>query len=654
MRDKADTLDLVESADQRESSYRLLVDGVTDHAVYMLDVSGHVIIWNSGAQRIKQYTAAEIIGQHERVFYTDEEVRRGEPEANLEAAVLNGRFETNAWRRRKDGSQFWANVVIKPLRNDDGLLIGFAKVTSDISERRRSEQIIQESGERINAIIETMVDGVILIDSLGKIQKFNFACTKLFGYRREEVIGQNVKMLMPQHYRTEHDTYLENYHRTGVRKIVGSGREVVGERKDKSTFPMNLSVGETKQDGELLFVGVIHDLSVRKRTEEQLVQAKKMEMVGQLSGGIAHDFNNLLTVIIGNADTLSDKLRSRPDLRQLCDSIVNAGDRGAELTRRLLAFSRRQTLRPAVIDCNRLIESMKVLLRRALREDIEIATRLDTDAISAFADPAQLESAILNLALNARDAMPGGGLLRIATSSISLDQHYRDNHPEVAVGDYVLITVTDDGEGMSPEVCERAFEPFFTTKEVGKGSGLGLSMVYGFIKQSNGHVAIYSEIGLGTTVRLYLPAAQVARSADERADAEREVPTGSGNILVVEDDPFVRGYAVGTLESLGYQVTTAVNGQEALDKLARDTKFDVLFSDVVMPGGISGRDLAERAHKMQPDMKVLLTSGYALDVLAARGPLNEKLMILNKPYRKAELAVRLREILAGGFKPDQE
>jgi len=650
MRDKADTLDLVESADQRESSYRLLVDGVTDHAVYMLDVSGHVIIWNSGAQRIKQYTAAEIIGQHERVFYTDEEVRRGEPEANLEAAVLDGRFETNAWRRRKDGSQFWANVVIKPLRNDDGLLIGFAKVTSDISERRRSEQIIQESGERINAIIETMVDGVILIDSLGKIQKFNFACTKLFGYRREEVIGQNVKMLMPQHYRTEHDTYLENYHRTGVRKIVGSGREVVGERKDKSTFPMNLSVGETKQDGELLFVGVIHDLSERKRTEEQLVQAKKMEMVGQLSGGIAHDFNNLLTVIVGNAEFLGEQLGVRRDLKQLADDIGRAGERGAELTQRLLAFSRRQMLRPAEIDCNELLTSVHKLLRRTLREDIEIRTDFDPDVIPVFADPVQLESAILNLALNSKDAMASGGCLTLSTANASLDDHSQDLHPEVPFGEYVIISVSDNGEGMPKEVIQHAFEPFYTTKEVGKGSGLGLSMVYGFIKQSNGHVAIYSNPGLGTTIRMYLPQllSNLLKKGQKASNKESNIPRGSETILVVEDDPFVRSFVVMRLESLGYSIIAAVDGNDALRKLRTDVHIDILFTDIVMPGGIDGWELAEQAKQIRAGLPVLLTSGYALETLVQQGRLQAGAKVLSKPYRRDALARRLREILLVG------
>jgi nitrogen-specific signal transduction histidine kinase/CheY-like chemotaxis protein len=414
---------------------------------------------------------------------------------------------------------------------------------------------------------------------------------------------------------------------------------------------MDLSVGEAQQEGESIFVGIIHDLTERKRTEEQLVRAQKMEAVGQLSGGIAHDFNNLLTVIVGNAEFLSDTLKARADLKKLADAIVAAGERGAELTRRLLAFSRRQTLLPVEIDANRLVIGMQQLLRRALREDIELRTALADDLWAAFADAGQLESAILNLALNAQDAMPDGGCLTVATTNVPLDERYRALHPEVPAGRYVMIAVTDDGEGMPPQVLQRAFEPFFTTKEVGKGSGLGLSMVYGFVKQSNGHVTIYSEPGLGTTVRLYLPAASGGPVVETdptiaqlpAADAKPE-PT-RGTVLVTEDDPFVRAYAVACLESLGYRVIAAIDGNEALALLAQGTAADLLFTDIVMPGGMNGWELAERAQRLRPALKVLLTSGYALETLAARGRLHPDTVVLNKPYRKAELARRLREVM---------
>jgi CheY-like chemotaxis protein len=373
-----------------------------------------------------------------------------------------------------------------------------------------------------------------------------------------------------------------------------------------------------------------------------------MEAVGQLSGGIAHDFNNLLTIIIGNAETLSAKLEARPDMKRLAEAIAGAGERGAELTQRLLAFSRRQMLQPVEVDCNRMVEAMREILRRTLTEDIDIRVTLEKELWSAFADPAQLENAILNLSLNARDAMPSGGCLTLGTANVPLEEDYQQLHPEVPPGNYVMLSVSDDGAGMAPEVRERAFEPFFTTKEVGKGTGLGLSMVYGFAKQSNGHVTIYSEPGLGTTVRIYLPAGSTTLvKAPEAAEPAVEAPArpDANIILVVEDDPFVRNFAVTTLQSFGHQVIAAVDAQEALAKLHQPGRIDILFTDIVMPGSVNGLQLAEQAKQIRPGMKVLLTSGYALETLASRGRLPQGVSILHKPYRKAELSKRLAEVL---------
>jgi PAS domain S-box-containing protein len=517
-----------------------------------------------------------------------------------------------------------------------------------LAQFQETQRALRESMARLTAVVETAVDGFILIDSRGRILLFNPACERLFGYRADEVFQENVKLLMPQTYSLHHDEYLRNFLRTGERKIIGIGREVVGRRKDGSTFPMDLSVGEAKQDGESIFVGIIHDLTERKLTERQLQQAQKMEMVGQLSGGIAHDFNNLLTVIVGNAEHLSEQLKSRLDLRQLADDICQAGERGAELTRRLLAFSRRQLLRPRAIDCHELIASTCKLLKRTLRENIEVTTAFNIDAIFAFADSGQLESAVLNLALNAQDAMAAGGRLTISTGIASLDDNYQGAHPDIESGEYAMIAVTDNGEGMTSDVAARAFEPFFTTKEVGKGSGLGLSMVYGFVKQSNGHVSIYSEPGLGTTVRIYLPnvTPNGSRSSSQPAADEDALPGGNETILVVEDDPFVRSSVILRVESLGYKVVLAVDGREAVMKLRTNPEIDMLFTDIVMPGGMSGWEVAELAQQMRPGLPTVFTSGYALEALVDQGRAPVKSIVLTKPYRKAELAHRLREALA--------
>ncbi|WP_049806600.1 MULTISPECIES: PAS domain S-box protein [Bradyrhizobium] len=499
-----------------------------------------------------------------------------------------------------------------------------------------AQRAMRESVARLTAIVETAVDGVILLDAQDHILLFNPACERLFGYSADEVMGRNVRMLMPE-AGTAPDSHARHFATAG---------EAIGLRKDGSTFPMDVSVGRTRQDGELIFVGIVHDLTARKLTEQQLQQAQKMETVGQLSGGIAHDFNNLLTVIIGNAEHLSEQLKARPDLRRFSEDICQSGERGAELTQRLLAFSRRQLLQPQTIACRGLLESMFKLLKRTLREDIEIRTASRPGTIVAFADRAQLESAVLNLALNAQDAMPAGGHLTLSTELTTLDDDYRALHPEVASGSYVLISITDDGEGMMPEVTRRAFEPFFTTKEVGKGSGLGLSMVYGFAKQSNGHVSIYSEPGLGTTVRIYLPRADIGSSHAELSDGEDAAPRGYETILIAEDDPFVRSSAIRRVEALGYRVVAAVNGKEALQQLRTEPGIDMLFTDIVMPGGMSGWELADQARRIRPGLPVLFTSGYALETLVEQGHAHAQAIVLTKPYRKVELAQRLRDAFA--------
>ncbi|HEU0070309.1 MAG TPA: PAS domain S-box protein [Alphaproteobacteria bacterium] len=634
--------------DKDQSRLDAVLDTVVD-GIILIDARGNVLSFNPACEKLFGYAAAEVIGQNVKMLmpepfraehdgYLDNYRRTGERKI-----IGIGREVTG---RRKDGSTFPMDLSVGEARHNGETI--FVGVIRDLTERKNYERAILDSAMRLRAVLDTAVDGVILIDARGNISMFNPACEKLFGYAADEVAGQNVKMLMPEPYQSEHDGYLANYRNTGERKIIGIGREVTGRRKDGSTFPMDLSVGECKIAGHSSFVGVVRDLTDRKKAEAQLVQAQKMEAVGQLSGGIAHDFNNLLTVILGNAEVLAESLKARPDLEALINSIMLAAERGGELTQRLLAFSRRQTLQPTNIDCSRLVQRMQQLLRRTLRENIAIRIEVEEGLWAAFADPGQLESAILNLSLNAQDAMPSGGSLTIATQNIRLDDGYQALNPEVPPGRYILIAVTDTGTGMPPEVKARVFEPFFTTKEVGKGSGLGLSMVYGFVKQSNGHVSIYSEPGLGTTIRLYLPAPSGAEKGDELPPESGATSlAGSETILVVEDDPFVRAYAVSSLRALGYTVVMAADGREALEQLATSAALDLLFTDVVMPNGINGWELAHEARNLRPALKVLLTSGYALETLEAHGHLHPGLAVLNKPYRRTLLAKRIREVLDG-------
>ena len=630
-------------ASHEQSRLRAVVDTAVD-GVILINAEGVILMFNPACERLFGYAPFEVIGRNVKMLMP-------EPYQSGHDAFLRNYRETGERKiigigrevlgRRRNGVTFPMDLSVGEAE-EDGQPI-FVGIIRDLTERNAAETALREGAERLRAVVETAVDGVILIDSRGRVQMFNPACERLFGYSAGEVIGENVRMLMPQPYRGEHDRYISNYNETGIAKIIGSGREVTGLRKDGSSFPMDLSVGEAKQEGESIFVGIIHDLTSRKRTEEQLVQAQKMETVGQLSGGIAHDFNNLLTVILGNAEALSLRLKARADLSQLADTIVLAAERGAELTRGLLAFSRRQMLQPSVIDCNFLVESMRMLLRRTLREDIILNIAASPTAIYALADPAQLESALLNLSLNAQDAMPDGGMLTFTTAEVTLDAN---SFPRDAVqpGNYVVITVTDNGTGMPAAVVERAFEPFFTTKDVGKGSGLGLSMVYGFARQSNGHVNIYSEPGLGTSIRLYLPLVNES-NAPERARTDERAIGGNERVLVVEDDAFVRSHAISSLEGIGYRVIVARDGPEAIALLRAGAEIDLLFTDLVMPGGMNGWEVATVARQLNPKLKVLFTSGYPLETLTSRGQGSGQAQILSKPYRIAELAKRVREVL---------
>jgi nitrogen-specific signal transduction histidine kinase/CheY-like chemotaxis protein len=409
---------------------------------------------------------------------------------------------------------------------------------------------------------------------------------------------------------------------------------------------MELALGEAVTGGERIFTGFIRDLTSRHKIEEELRQSQKMEAIGQLTGGLAHDFNNLLTVISGNLEMIENKLADEK-LLVLLREAQDAADDGAKLTGQLLAFGRRQPLNPKLVDIGQLVTSFSDLLRRTLGEMIEFRTVVTGASNEAFVDASQLQNALLNLTLNARDAMPKGGKLTIEISRVKLDVDYAQMYPHVRTGDYVLISVTDTGMGMTPEVKEKAFEPFFTTKGVGAGTGLGLSMVYGFAKQSGGNIQLYSEPGQGTSVRIFLHAAQkdgIAVSSNEDVSRPAPIPGGTEKILVVEDDPRVRRVAISRLTDFGYEVVEAANGKEALEQLERHDNIALLFTDIVMPGGITGDELAQRVREERPNMKVLFTSGYAEPAIAGR-ELAQSGSWLKKPYTARELATRLRQLL---------
>jgi signal transduction histidine kinase/CheY-like chemotaxis protein len=418
--------------------------------------------------------------------------------------------------------------------------------------------------------------------------------------------------------------------------------------KDGRIVPLMWTGVWSEPEQQHFFIG--RDMTERIQLEQQLRHAQKMEAVGQLTGGVAHDFNNILTVITSTIEILGDAVAGDRRLAEIAKSINEAAGRGAQLTQRMLAFARKQPLQARTIDLNEIVEQMAPMLRRTLGEDVTIQTDLADGLWHAVADPSQVEDAILNLALNARDSMPMGGRLVVETSNVHLDEQYAAHNVDVAPGDYVAMLVTDSGTGMSPDVLERAFEPFFTTKDVGRGTGLGLSMVYGFAKQSRGHVKIYSEVGHGTSVKLYLPkvAGAVALAVDKPYEAGEGHPGGRETILVVEDDAAVRTAAVSILQNLGYQVMEAEDGRAALAILQEARPIDLLFTDLIMPNGVSGQDLLRKARERRPDLRVLFTSGYSEHLFKGHGGAERGVPLLNKPYRRQNLAAAIRRVLDGG------
>lgn len=509
----------------------------------------------------------------------------------------------------------------------------------------------RESGKaRLSAVVDNVVDGIITINERGIVESFNPACERIFGYAAQEVVGKNIKILMPEPYHSEHDGYLDNYHKSGVAKIIGIGREVSGKRKDGSIFPMDLSISTFRLEDKRHFSGIIRDISDRKEAEklhEQLRQAQKMEALGQLTGGIAHDFNNLLAVILGNLDFIAERVKKDDALQEFIRPGIEAAEHGAALTQQLLAFGRKQALQPKVISINQLLNDFVALVRRTLGEHIEIIVSSDPDLWHVRIDPSQLQSALLNLAVNARDAMPAGGKLIFETRNIILDELYAANNADVVSGEYVMVAVSDTGEGMTLEVMQKAFEPFFTTKDLGKGSGLGLSMVYGFVKQSGGHIKLYSEPGHGTSVKIYLPRAEGDLSASAERIEERVV---SGEkkmqlVLVVEDNKNVLKLTSSMIESLGYSVMVAETGEAAMDIFKSHPDIDLLVTDVMLPGAINGPILAKRAVALYPKLKVLFNSGYAEHAILQSGLLDGGVHLIGKPFRKQQLAQKIQEVL---------
>jgi len=616
-----------------------------DANIIIHSLDGNIRYWSKGSERLYGYTRPEAIGQIVHHLLSTE---FPEPIEQLRAQLIErGMWEGELVNYRKDGRAISIMSRWVVSRQGEAPVPLIFQTDTDISDLKQTQAGLAEREAHLRSILDTVPDAMVVIDETGAIGSFSAAAGRLFGYVADEALGKNVRILMPQPDRDAHDGYLSRYIRTGERRIIGYGRVVTGIRKDGTTFPMELSVGETTANGKRIFTGFIRDLTSRQRVEEELRQSQKMEAVGQLTGGIAHDFNNLLTVISGNLEMVEMRLKDAA-LRELLREAQEATDDGAKLTSQLLAFGRRQPLNPKPVDVAMHVSTFSELLRRTLGETIELRSVINGTPGQAMVDASQLQNAILNLALNARDAMPRGGRLTVEISHTSLDRDYAQMYPQVRTGNYVLISVTDTGVGMTNEVKRHAFEPFFTTKDVGSGTGLGLSMVYGFVKQSGGHIQLYSEPGQGTSVRIFLPALvagnDYARAEEPASSPDEEIPNGRETILVVEDDARVRRVAVMRLREAGYTVLEAVRGSDALDLLSTHPEIGLLFTDIIMPGGMTGDELAKHARALRPDIKVLFTSGYAEPNIAGK-EFTQPGSWLQKPYSARALATRLRELL---------
>lgn len=617
-------------------------------AFFLLDKQCCFIFVNSQAEILLRRKASELEGSciWAEFSATPEHIIRSQ----FETALASG--EARHSKSFYAPLDTWLDVSAYPCA--DGLAVYFRDVTD--SEQREQQLRLLE------AAVSHQSDMLVICerspgDPLGwQVAYVNDAVVRITGYEREEMVGQPARRLVgvgtaPAEYKamqTALDVGLPARLEVTIRRR--DGREIV---IDIDMVPL---LGDPKPEQTVSvshWVWVSRDITDRVAAEQQVRQdeergrqARKLEAVGQLTGGIAHDFNNLLTVLLGNAELLYEQLDDRPQLLELVAMMINAAGRGAELTGRLLAFARRQPLQPRVLDLYSVLAGMDGLLRRTLFETIEIELIRGGGLWPAAVDQGQFEVSLLNLAINARDAMPEGGRLTLETANARLDDEYANGNSEIVPGQYVMVSVSDTGEGIPAELLDQIFEPFFTTKAPGKGTGMGLSMVYGFVKQSGGHLRIYSEPGEGTTVRLYFPRAHGAAMPLQTQLTEEVAQAGNGeHILVVEDDALVREHVVTLLQNLGYRVTSAASGAEGLQLLKIHNTIDLLFTDVIMPGGMNGRELADAAHEIRPDLCVLFTSGYAENAIVHHGRLDSGVHLLSKPYRRAELAAKIHKLL---------
>jgi PAS domain S-box-containing protein len=620
-----------------EDPSKLLLQSIVDYAIYMLDPTGIVTSWNAGAERIKGFQTDEIVGQHFSKFYTEEDRAAGVPGEVLETARRVGRFEGEGWRVRKDGTRFWASVVIDRISNDKDELLGFAKITRDMTDKREAQLALLDAERRFRILVQGVTDyAIFMLDPEGRVTNWNAGAERIKGYTPDEIVGEHFSR-----FYTPEDLAIgtpkkaiETARRTG--RYEAEGWRV---RKDGTRFWASVVLDAIRDEGELIgFAKITRDMTEKREAQlkleesrEQLFRAQKMEALGQLTGGLAHDFNNLLTAILGACELASRSIGDEERVRRMLDGIRNSAQRGAGLTKQLLAFARAQPLEITTVDLRTFLSDVTTLIRPSVRSNIDVTIEISDHVWNIEADPGALELALLNLAFNARDAMKEGGCLKISALNEVLK-----GKPEGLRGDHVALRVADTGEGMTRETMNRVFEPFFTTKNFGEGTGLGLSQVFGFAKQIGGAVTVESEVGKGSVFTLYVPASHGTTRTEEWFDEE----DSKGRVLIVEDDVVVADLVAGRFNELGFEAAVTHSAKEALERLSGEQRPTLIFSDVVMPGGISGVELANKVRGRFPELPILLTTGYSEQVTGDHG-----FPVLQKPYEMTSLAASLSKLL---------
>jgi len=640
--ERSERLDASLSADGR---YRLLVEAVTDYAIYMLDPTGIVTSWNPGAQRFKGYKPEEIIGQHFSRFYSEEDRAKGVPARALQTAIEEGKFESEGWRIRKDGTRFWAYVVIDPIRSPAGELVGYAKITRDLTERKAAEEALRRSEEQFRLLVQGVTDyAIYLLDTEGHVSNWNLGAQRIKGYLPEEIIGRHFSQFYTDEDRA---TGLPFEALDTARREGRFEREGWRVRKDGTRFWAHVIIDAVRDDrGELIgFAKITRDITERRKAQEELektrevlLQAQKMEAIGQLTGGIAHDFNNLLMAVLGSLDLMRKRMPDDPKLLSLLENAVRGAERGKLLTQRMLSFARRQELKQEPIDIPELVRGMTDLLQRSIGPSVAIETHFALVTKPVLADANQLEMALLNLAVNARDAMPDGGSIVIATREEKIGASAAGLKP----GAYMCLSVTDTGAGMDEATLRRATEPFFTTKGVGKGTGLGLSMVHGMAQQGGGSFTLKSRPGIGTTAELRLPLADMPAQAQPAAapDADIIEPQAPLVVLAVDDDILVLTNTIALLEDLGHTGIEAASAAEALNILEQGG-IDLVITDQAMPG-MTGAQLAEKIKERWPELPVVIATGYA----EMEPGFAADLPRLSKPFSGRDLAQEIAKLAA--------